>query len=123
MWHGDLRFYEPGGKRKTSKRDQLRAEHVSGVGTSAGVLALPAITPAAAPTPAAEFNLDTPLETLVADAAAKAVLDKDMGSDITKHPLYDNFKTLSLNSVAPLSGGAMSDDLLKKIGADLAALK
>jgi len=46
-----------------------------------------------------------------------------MGSDITKHPLYDNFKTLSLNSVAPLSGGAMSDDLLKKIGADLAALK
>jgi len=79
--------------------------------------------PAAAPTPAAEFNLDTPLETLVADPAAKAVLDKDMGSDITKHPLYDNFKTLSLNSVAPLSGGAMSDDLLKKIGADLAALK
>ena len=79
--------------------------------------------PAAAPTPAAEFNLDTPLEILVADPAAKAVLDKDMGSDITKHPLYDNFKTLSLNSVAPLSGGAMSDDLLKKIGADLAALK
>jgi len=93
------------------------------IAVAAPVAAQTAPAPAAAPTPAAEFNLDTPLETLVADAAAKAVLDKDMGSDITKHPLYDNFKTLSLNSVAPLSGGAMSDDLLKKIGADLAALK
>jgi hypothetical protein len=43
------------------------------------------------------------------------------GSDITKHPLYDNIKTMSLNSVGPISGGSMSDDLLKKIDADLAA--
>ena len=77
--------------------------------------------PAAAP--AAKFNLDTPIETLVADPAAKAVLDKDMGSDITKHPMYESFKAMSFNGVAPASGGAISDDLLKKIDADLAALK
>ena len=83
----------------------------------------PAPAPTAAPTPAAKFSLDTPLETLVADPAAKAVLLKDMGGDITQHPMYASFKTMSLNSIAPLSGGAMSDDVLKKIGEDLASLK
>ena len=83
----------------------------------------PAPAPAAAPAAASKFNLDTPIETLVADPAAKAVLDKDMGADVTKHPAYDQFKSMSLNAVAPMSGGAISDDLLKKIGADLAEIK
>lgn len=83
----------------------------------------PAPAPAAAPAAASKFNLDTPIETLVADPAAKAVLDKDMGADVTKHPAYDQFKSMSLNQVAPMSGGAVSDELLKKIGADLAAIK
>ena len=83
----------------------------------------PAPAPAAAPAAATKFNLDTPIETLVADPAAKAVLDKDLGKDVTQHPAYDQFKAMSLNGVAPMSGGAITDDLLKKIGADLAAIK
>lgn len=85
----------------------------------------PAPTPAAAPAPtaAAKFNLDTPIETLMGDPAAKAVLDKDLGSDVSKHPAYDSFKSMSLNAVAPMSGGAVTDDMLKKIAADLASIK
>ncbi len=61
--------------------------------------------PASAPTPgaatiatapAAKFNLDTPIETLVADPKAKAVLDADFGADITTNPQYDGFKAMSL---------------------------
>jgi len=90
--------------------------------------ALAQTTPAPAPAPtaaapAAKFTLDTPIETLVADPAAKAVLDKDMGGDVTKHPAYAQFKSMSLNQVAPMSGGAVSDDMLKKIAADLAGIK
>lgn len=83
----------------------------------------PAPAAAAAPVAATKFNLDTPIETLMADPSAKAVLDKDLGSDVTKHPAYDSFKSMSLNAVAPMSGGAVTDDMLKKIGADLATLK
>jgi len=78
---------------------------------------------AATVAPAAKYNLDTPIETLVADPAAKAVLDKDLGSDVSQHPAYDQFKAMSLNAVAPMSGGAVTDDMLKTIAADLATIK
>ncbi len=87
----------------------------------------PAATPApAAPAPAAatsRLNLDTPIETIVADSKGKDVLTADMGSDVSQHPAYEQFKSMSLNQVAPMSGGKITDDLLKKIGADLAAIK
>jgi len=86
----------------------------------------PAPAPTAAATPAApatKFNLDTPIETLVADPAAKAVLDKDLGNDVSKHPAYDSFKSMSLNAVAPMSGGAVTDEMLKTLATDLAAIK
>ena len=86
----------------------------------------PALAPAAtvAPAvPATKFNLDTPIETLVADPAAKAVLDKDLGNDVSKHPAYDQFKSMSLSAVAPMSGGAVTDEMLKTLGTDLAAIK
>lgn len=87
----------------------------------------PASTPAPAAAqqtaPAAKFNLDTPIETLVADPKAKAVLDTDLGMDVTQHPAYDQFKGASLHQVAPQSGGMLTDELLKKIETDLAAIK
>ncbi|MEO5494583.1 MAG: hypothetical protein ABIR08_11240 [Sphingomonas sp.] len=79
-----------------------------------------AVTPAAAAT---KFNLDTPIETLVADAAAKKVLDTDMGADITTNPSYDQFKGMSFNQVAPYAPDKLPAALLTKIAADLAALK
>lgn len=91
-------------------------------------LALAAVTaPAAtlaqdAPAPAAAFSIDTPIETLVADARAKAVLDKHLPG-IDQHPAYEQFKALSLKTLAPFSQGLITEDLLAKIGTDLAEIK
>lgn len=79
--------------------------------------------PAPAATPAATaFNLDTPIEALVADPKAKAVLDADVPG-LSTHVSYDMFKSMSLRAVQPLSQGKLTDELLKKIEADLAAIK
>lgn len=76
--------------------------------------------PAAAP--AATLSIDTPIAALVADARAKAVLDKHLPG-IDQHPAYEQFKGMSLKVLAPYSQGMITDDLLAKIGADLAAIK
>jgi hypothetical protein len=77
---------------------------------------------APAPAAAAAFTLDTPIEALIADARAKAVLDKYLAG-IDQHPAYEQFKALSLKTLAPFSQGMITDDLLAKIGADLAAIQ
>ena len=86
--------------------------------------------PAAAPVPAAaeaapaaKFNLDTPIEVIVADDKAKAVLTADMGMDLSQHPAYEQFKGMSLRQVQPYSQGAITDEILKKTETDLAAIK
>ena len=95
--------------------------------------------PAAAPAPAApaatttttttttvaatpKFTLDTPIETIAADPAGKAVLDTDL-ANITSHPMYDQFKQMSLAQVQPMSQGQLTDAALAKVKTDLAALK
>lgn len=82
----------------------------------------PAPAPAAAPAAAAKFNLDTPIEALVADAKAKAVLDADLPG-VSTHPSYDMFKGMSLRAVQPMSDGKLTDEMLKKVETDLAAIK
>jgi hypothetical protein len=81
----------------------------------------PAATPPAAVAPAGPLSLDTPIEDIVANPAGKAVLDKDIPG-LTTHPAYDQFKGMSLKEVQPMSQGALTDDMLKKTGDDLAAL-
>ncbi len=78
--------------------------------------------PAAAPAAAAKFSLDTPIETLIADEKAKAVLDTDIPG-LSSHPALDQFKAMSLKAVQPFSNGALTDEMLKKVETDLAALK
>lgn len=78
--------------------------------------------PAPAPAAAAKFSLDTPIEALVADARAKAVLDADLPG-VTSHPSYDMFKAMSLRAVQPMSNGKLTDEMLKKVETDLAAIK
>jgi hypothetical protein len=91
-------------------------------------LALAAVTAPAAviaqdtPAPAAAFTIDSPIETLVADARAKAVLDKHLPG-IDQHPAYDQFKALSLKTLAPFSQGLITEDMLTKISTDLAEIK
>jgi hypothetical protein len=78
-------------------------------------------TPAAAPAPAAAGALSietTPIETLVANPDAKAVLDKDLPG-LTTHEAYDQFKAMTLAQVAPMSQGAITPEALKTVQADL----
>lgn len=77
----------------------------------------------AAPAVTAKFTLDTPIETIEADAKGKEVLTADLGGDVSQHPMYESFKSMSLNQVAPMSNGKISDDVLKKVATDLAAIK
>ncbi|WP_421931659.1 hypothetical protein [Phenylobacterium sp.] len=80
---------------------------------------LMAAAPALAQAPAAALSVEsTPIETLVANPAAKAVLDKDIPG-LTTHEAYDQFKSMTLTQVAPMSQGALTDDMLKTVQADL----
>jgi lysophospholipase L1-like esterase len=67
------------------------------------------------------FTLDTPIATIAADPAGKAILDKDLPG-LTTHPMYGLFKGRSLKQVQPMSGGAITDERLAKAQADLADL-
>jgi len=71
--------------------------------------------------PATGLSLDTPIQDIAAVPAGKAVLDKDIPGLLT-HPAYDQFKSMSLKEVQPMSQGAITDDMMTKTGADLAAL-
>ena len=71
---------------------------------------------------AAKFTLDTPIEALAADPAAKAVLDKFLPGTTT-HPSYDMFKGMTLRAVQPFSGGAITDEALANVERELAAIK
>jgi hypothetical protein len=42
---------------------------------------------------------------------------------IDQHPAYEQFKAISLKAVAPFSQGLITDEVLAKIAADLAAIK
>lgn len=72
--------------------------------------------------PSAKFTLDTPIQTLVADAQAKAVLDKFLPGTTT-HPSYGMFKGMSLRQVQPYSGGAITDQALADVERELAAIQ
>lgn len=78
---------------------------------------------AAAPAVTGKFTLDTPIETIEADPKAKDVLTADLGGDVSQHPMYESFKSMSLNQLAPMSQGKITDDVLKKVATDLAAIK
>ena len=81
----------------------------------------PAAAPAAAPAPAASGALSvesSPIETIVANPAGKAVLDKDLPG-LTTHEAYDQFKAMTLAQVAPMSQGAITPEALKTVQADL----
>jgi hypothetical protein len=94
----------------------------------AAALMLPVVASAqtakpAAPAPAAaKFTLDTPIETIVADPAGKAVIDKDLPGTTT-HPMYDQFKGMSLNQVAPMAPDKLTPETLTKVATDLSAVK
>jgi hypothetical protein len=82
----------------------------------------PAPAPTAPAAAATKFNLDTPIQDIVADAAGKAVLEKDLPGLIGL-PQYEMFKALSLKQVQGYSDGKLTDEMLAKTATDLAAIK
>lgn len=89
--------------------------------------ALALVTPVAFAVPAAAqqaapLTLDSSIETLVADAKANAVIQSNLPG-IDKHPAYDMFKGMSLKQMQPYSQGRITDEMLAKIGKELAEAK
>ncbi|NMN05804.1 MULTISPECIES: hypothetical protein [unclassified Novosphingobium] len=78
-------------------------------------------TPATAPTAGARFTLDTPIATLVADAQAKAVIDKDLPG-LASHPQFESFKSMSLKDLSGFAPDKLTPEVLGKVQTDLAAL-
>ncbi|WP_313670733.1 hypothetical protein [Sandarakinorhabdus sp.] len=85
----------------------------------AAALAQPSATPAA---PAAAATLDTPIEVLIAAEKTKAILDARVPG-LTSHPMFDQFKTMSLKQLQPMAGGQLTDAMLEAVSADLASGK
>ncbi len=82
----------------------------------------PAAPAADAAKPAAKFNLDTPIGELLANDAAKAVLDKELPG-LTQLPQLEMIKGLGLKQLQPYSDGKLTDELLAKTETALAAIK
>ena len=80
---------------------------------------VPAPAPAAA---TAMLTIDSPIEALVADPKAKAVVDANFPG-MTAHPAYEQFKGMSVKQLQPLSQGVITDEAVKKAEAELAAAK
>lgn len=79
-----------------------------------------AAAPAAAA--AARFNLDTPLETIVADPAGKAALEASLPG-VTSHESYEMFKTMGLRQLASYAPDRLTPEVLAKVETALAAVK
>ncbi|WP_254603013.1 hypothetical protein [Sphingomonas bacterium] len=77
--------------------------------------------PDAPPSVPAVFTLDTPIGQIIADPKAKLVLDTDLPGLSTDTNLA-KFQSMSLRQFQPMTGGQMTDALLAKTGADLAAI-
>ena len=92
-------------------------------GTTAPAPAPAAPAPAAAaPASDAKFNLDTPLQDIVADEKGKAVIEKHFTGMIAL-PEYEMFKAISLTQLQPYSNGKITDEMLAATAKDLAEIK
>ena len=90
------------------------------VATPAIAQTSPVPAPAATAT-AAKFDLETPIEDIVANPAAKAVLDKYF-PEMATNANYDMFKSMSLSTLSQLSD-KITPDKLEKANAELALIK
>jgi hypothetical protein len=70
---------------------------------------------------ARSFTRDTPIETIAADPAGAAVLNKDIPG-LLADKSYPDFKAMSLKQVQALSGGELSESTVEQAENDLKAL-
>ena len=85
-------------------------------------MTMPMPAPATATTPAARLNLDTPIETIVADTKGKVALDTDLPG-VTTHASYEMFKGMSLHQLQSYAPDKLTDAALARVATDLAAVK
>jgi hypothetical protein len=82
-------------------------------------------TDAAATMPAAAapaLTTDMSIQALMADPRSKAVLDANVPG-MADHPMYEQFKGMTLVQLQPMSQGKITETTLEKISAGLAAIK
>jgi hypothetical protein len=77
---------------------------------------------AAAPASAARLNLDTPLETIMADAAGAALIES-VAPGTSAHPQYAAFKGMSLRELSMIASDKLTPEVLAKLEAALAQIK
>ena len=76
----------------------------------------------AASAPAAPaLTIDSSIKYLLADPETAAILEKHLPG-VAEHPARAQFEDMSLPEVAPMSGGAVTDEIIAAIDADLKAL-
>lgn len=66
-------------------------------------------------------TVETPIEKLMANEKTAAVLQKHL-PNIDQHPAYGQFKGMSLVALKPWSAGAVTDEIIEKVKADLEKL-
>ena len=69
----------------------------------------------------AKLTIDTPIEKLMADEDARAVVLETL-PELDKSPYYPQIKGMSLKAVQPYSQGAITEEMLAKISEGLAKL-
>lgn len=82
----------------------------------------PAAAAPATAAAAAKFNLDTPVQDLVADPKAKAVLDADLPG-LSTHESYEMFKGMSLKQLSSYAADKLTPEIPAKTEKNLAAIK
>lgn len=105
--------------------NKMLAAGLAGLAMSFGALAAaPVLAQDAAAAPAAApASVDaTPVMQLVDNPATKAVVDKHI-PQLASHPAYDQFKEMTLKQLQPLSQGAITDEMLVALQADLDKVK
>ncbi|MEO1647465.1 MAG: hypothetical protein AAFR32_01460 [Pseudomonadota bacterium] len=94
------------------------------LGASAPALAQDTAAPAEAPAAEAaaeKLTIDNSIEELMGTEATSAILLKHIPG-LNEHPAYDQFKGMSLIELQPWSAGAVTDEIIAAVTADLEAL-
>ncbi|UTP41419.1 hypothetical protein M9M90_09665 [Phenylobacterium sp. LH3H17] len=103
--------------------NKMLAAGLAGLAMSFGALAAaPVLAQDAAAAPAPASVDATPVMQLVDNPATKAVVDKHI-PQLASHPAYDQFKEMTLKQLQPLSQGAITDEMLVALQADLDKVK
>ena len=67
------------------------------------------------------MTIENTIEELMSNEATAAILLKHIPG-INEHPAYDQFKTMNLPTLQPWSAGAVTDEIIAAVKADLEAL-